>query len=116
MRFLCPPPVAPRLSDFADERRLAIEGPLHSDPTWKEWRRHCVGLMAPWRSAAAVIDGERRQRQLEVNHKIPIMGKHAQFGCHHHLDRLESLCHRCHVRVTARQFGYKTAVFQEGML
>lgn len=53
---------------------------------------------------------ELRQRRLEVNHKTPILGRHGEFGCHHHLDGLETLCHRCHVAETARQFGHRTAV------
>jgi 5-methylcytosine-specific restriction endonuclease McrA len=41
---------------------------------------------------------------LEVNHIIPVMGRHGQSGCHHHLDGLETLCHDCHVDETNRQF------------
>lgn len=44
--------------------------------------------------------------RLEVNHIVPILGKHAQPGCHHHLDGVETLCHGCHVRTTAQQFGH----------
>lgn len=47
---------------------------------------------------------------LEVNHIVPVMGKHNVIGCHHHLDGLDTLCHECHKRTTAAQFGYKTAV------
>lgn len=44
-------------------------------------------------------------RALEVNHRVPILGRHAVTGCHHHLDGVETLCHDCHVVVTAEQFG-----------
>lgn len=39
----------------------------------------------------------------EVNHKIPILGKHNEFGCWHHLENLESLCRSCHLKSTAEQ-------------
>jgi hypothetical protein len=42
---------------------------------------------------------------VEVNHKVPIKGKHAKNGCHHHTDGLETLCHEHHVDETNRQFG-----------
>ncbi|MCU1352007.1 MAG: 67, gp67 [Acidimicrobiales bacterium] len=41
--------------------------------------------------------------QLEVNHLVPRLGRGYQAGCHHHLDNLETLCHRCHVAVTTQQ-------------
>lgn len=37
---------------------------------------------------------------LEVDHIEPCWGKHAQNGCHHHLDNLQTLCHDCHVAKT----------------
>jgi hypothetical protein len=40
---------------------------------------------------------------LEVNHIIPRRGAGYDFGCHHHLATLETLCHQCHVKVTRRQ-------------
>lgn len=39
----------------------------------------------------------------EVNHKTPILGRHGEGGCHHHVSGLETLCHRCHVAETNRQ-------------
>lgn len=48
------------------------------------------------------------KESLEVNHKVPVMGRHATNGCHHHLDGLETLCHSCHVAETNRQFGRKS--------
>lgn len=41
--------------------------------------------------------------QLEVNHVVPRRGGGYAAGCHHHLAGLETLCHRCHAGVTARQ-------------
>lgn len=41
---------------------------------------------------------------LEVNHRIPRNGRgYTGASCAHHQDRLETLCHRCHVKVTKRQ-------------
>lgn len=44
---------------------------------------------------------------LEVNHKDPVLGKHARAGCWHHLDGVETLCRPCHLDETARQFGHQ---------
>jgi hypothetical protein len=49
--------------------------------------------------------GRRRMAGLEVNHVVPILGRHAEVGCHHHLDGLETLCHDHHLITTAEQFG-----------
>ena len=40
---------------------------------------------------------------VEVNHREPRHGRGYHSGCHHHLNGLETLCHRCHVAVTAGQ-------------
>jgi hypothetical protein len=40
---------------------------------------------------------------MEVNHVEPRRGAGYDPGCHHHLDGLETLCHRCHVAVTVVQ-------------
>jgi hypothetical protein len=40
---------------------------------------------------------------LEVNHITPRLGQGYGMGCHNHLSNLETLCHRCHVKVTRRQ-------------
>ena len=39
----------------------------------------------------------------EVNHVDPRVGSGYGFGCWNHQDNLETLCHRCHVRVTTQQ-------------
>jgi 5-methylcytosine-specific restriction endonuclease McrA len=51
---------------------------------------------------ACVRCGERRR--LEVNHIEPIRGGPRTMSCLNHLDNLETLCHACHLIVTAQQF------------
>ncbi|OHU57105.1 hypothetical protein BKG82_13020 [Mycobacteroides chelonae] len=46
-----------------------------------------------------------RNPWLEVNHIEPRMGRGYGFGCHNHLTNLETLCHRCHVAETNRQYA-----------
>lgn len=41
--------------------------------------------------------------RLEVNHIIPILGRHGEYSCIHHLSGLETLCHKHHLEVTAQQ-------------
>lgn len=62
-----------------------------------------------YQEAYRLLQRARAAVRLEVNHREPILGRHAEFGCHHHLDGVETLCHRCHVAETARQFGHRTA-------
>ena len=45
----------------------------------------------------------RRHHGMEVNHIHPLNGRGYQIGCVHHLDNLQTLCHKCHLEVTARQ-------------
>jgi hypothetical protein len=45
----------------------------------------------------------KRRAKLEVHHIDPRCGQGYAAGCHHHLDLLETLCHRCHVGVTNAQ-------------
>lgn len=40
---------------------------------------------------------------LEVNHIAPIKGRHAEYGCLHHLAGLETLCGQCHIEETRQQ-------------
>ena len=44
---------------------------------------------------------------LEVDHIIPRDGDKDDNSCLHHLENLRTLCHTCHVDVTAEQRGYK---------
>jgi hypothetical protein len=41
--------------------------------------------------------GESRSQRVEVHHKVPILGRHGEGGCHHHLDGVETLCHPHHL-------------------
>jgi hypothetical protein len=34
---------------------------------------------------------------LQVHHRVPVLGRHAETGCHHHLDGLETLCAHHHL-------------------
>lgn len=47
--------------------------------------------------------------QVEVNHVVPRVGAGYGSGCHHHLDGLETLCHRCHAGVTTEQRRLRAA-------
>jgi 5-methylcytosine-specific restriction endonuclease McrA len=60
------------------------------------------------RKAARKRDGYRCVRcgsteQLECNHMIPREGRGYGWGCHNHLELLETLCHVDHVLVTREQ-------------
>jgi 5-methylcytosine-specific restriction endonuclease McrA len=44
-----------------------------------------------------------RRRTLEVHHVDPRLGQGYGAGCHHHVDMLLTLCHRCHVAETNAQ-------------
>ena len=48
--------------------------------------------------------------RLEVNHIVPRVGRGYGFGCHNHLDNLETLCHPCHVEVTKQQAAERRSV------
>lgn len=43
------------------------------------------------------------ETKVEVNHIVPCLGKHDQWGCHHHLSNLEVVCVPCHRKITAEQ-------------
>ncbi len=47
--------------------------------------------------------------KLEVNHIIPREGKGYGQGCHNHQENLETLCHACHLQVTADQRAFQKA-------
>lgn len=64
---------------------------------WTMAREHALRL-SRWTCKTC---GERKR--LEVNHVVPRVGKGYGFGCAHHQDNLEVLCHACHVKVTNRQ-------------
>lgn len=59
-----------------------------------------------WWSTASVMakkrDGWRcvecgSQIGLEAHHLIPVLGRHGESGCHHHLEGLVTLCATCHL-------------------
>ncbi|MCU1454052.1 MAG: 67, gp67 [Acidimicrobiales bacterium] len=68
-------------------RALIPMGPVEAARLWQG---------PAWRSFVQACE-------LEVNHVEPRLGRGYQAGCHHHLDGLETLCHRCHVQVTSAQ-------------
>lgn len=47
--------------------------------------------------------GEFPRDGIQVNHKMPCLGRHGTNGCHHHQSNLEVLCTLCHLTVTAEQ-------------
>jgi 5-methylcytosine-specific restriction endonuclease McrA len=77
-----------------------------SDPCWQLWFSN-----HEWQAASGAAmrrDGRKcvkcgSQDGIEVNHMDPRYGRGYHQGCHHHLDRLETLCHNCHVIETNRQ-------------
>ena len=48
-----------------------------------------ASALREWRAARP---GDR----LEVNHRVPCVGRHASLSCSHHLENLETLCVPCH--------------------
>lgn len=53
---------------------------------------------------------------MEVNHREPRNGQGYEAGCWHHLDGLETLCHDCHLIVTAEQrAARRETAGQEGL-
>ena len=63
--------------------------------TYEQRRRHLT-----------LVSQQQPLWRLEVNHRDPVLGRHGEFGCHHHLDGLETVCHPCHLDITAEQFGH----------
>ncbi len=46
---------------------------------------------------------------IEINHRVPLVGRGYHAGCVHHLSNLEALCHDCHVVTTTRQIRERKA-------
>lgn len=59
------------------------------------------GQLVIWSRANLIA--HRPGNWLEVNHIVPRVGAGYGSGCWNHQANLESLCHRCHVKVTNRQ-------------
>lgn len=72
----------------------------------KQWAEESGDYRLIW-----LRESERLMRKywsdmgLEVNHKTPIIGAHAQNGCWHHQAGLEVLCGQCHKAVTRQQIA-----------
>jgi 5-methylcytosine-specific restriction endonuclease McrA len=50
--------------------------------------------------------------RVEVNHKVPLVGRGYHAGCVHHLDGLEVLCHECHVVETRTQIRERKGMWR----
>jgi hypothetical protein len=57
-------------------------------------RGEFLAAFRAWRAA-------RKIERLEVNHRVPCVGRHGTLSCFHHLDNLETLCVPCHRLHTA---------------
>jgi hypothetical protein len=68
-------------------RALVAMGPMEAASLWRS---------GAWRAL-------RQACVLEVHHVVARKGHGYGAGCHHHLDGLETLCHRCHAAITAEQ-------------
>ena len=66
---------------------------------WTNARHAIKGRRAEWRCEQCGVVTAK----IEVNHKVPCKGKHSTWGCWHHEDNLELLCHGCHVTKTREQ-------------
>jgi hypothetical protein len=78
----------------------------------KRFTRAWLGLSAVQATALWATDEWRALTlacEVEVNHIVPRVGEGYWSGCHHHLDLLETLCHHCHVAVTADQRRLRAA-------
>lgn len=103
-----------RNHDWGSDRNAALGRDGHRcrrcGASWAEveaWRAFVLAVTAPTPDdRREALDIAWRWR-LEVNHVEPIRGRHGTFGCHHHLDGLETLCRPCHLDETARQFGHR---------
>ena len=70
-----------------------------SEHRWTNAKKALKAANAYYRCAHCGINTQK----IEVNHIIPCKGKHGTWGCHHHSDNLELLCHQCHVNETNKQ-------------
>lgn len=46
---------------------------------------------------------DRCDGELEVNHKVPLVGTYRSWSCLNHRANLEVACHGCHKAITAEQ-------------
>lgn len=101
--FLDAKPLPARRQHWCSDRCVEVWSKNHE---WG-WARH----------ARLRIDGDHCVRcgrdgakvTLQVNHRDPRYGRGYHKGCHHHLDRLESLCPPCHQIETNAQRAARMA-------
>jgi hypothetical protein len=79
---------------------------------WEAVRRACpettdaavLRLVYAERALCARCGAKAWQRSgPEVNHKVPLNGDRPAFGCCHHQENLEVVCHDCHVTIGIEQ-------------
>jgi hypothetical protein len=103
-----------RNHDWHDARRAALKrdkyrcvkcGSDGQPPASEVAIWECLPFSTPRERAIRnkVSDALTKRYQLEVNHIDPRRGRGYAMGCHHHLDRLETVCHPCHVEITHAQ-------------
>ena len=63
--------------------------------------RRCGKFCESFENKGGVYITDRREA--EVNHIVPVNGNRTHFGCCHHQENLEVLCHGCHVLVGIEQ-------------
>ncbi|MEE3066611.1 MAG: HNH endonuclease [Actinomycetota bacterium] len=75
------------------------------DPTiwWGAHRLKTIGVEIDDPLPDLLVDVYNWVIHLEVNHITPRNGGGYGWGCHNHLNNLETLCHGCHVAETNRQ-------------
>lgn len=78
---------------------------MKQNESWLDWFDRSEGdpIGEKWVAAVKLQQKMARNHYLEVNHVVPIIGRHGETGCHHHQSGLEVLCHACHVEVTSEQ-------------
>lgn len=67
------------------------------------WKRQQSVCRRCQKSCGLFLRHVNGQREAEVNHIVPVNGNRPHFGCCHHQENLEVLCHDCHVTVTKEQ-------------
>lgn len=102
VEFVTARPSFPNLSQWAKEHGFTIDAQTRGQVRLA-WLSARALALRPWIEAADSLHRWARTLQLEVNHKAPVLGRHAEFSCLHHVDGLETLCHRCHVQETNAQ-------------
>jgi hypothetical protein len=92
--FLCAGPLPPRRQWWCSDRCARLWTDNH------EWSS--VSGAAMRRDRGCVRDPGHKG-PFECNHKVPRVGRGYHKGCFNHLNRVEMLCHTCHVKTTREQ-------------